>query len=654
MTDSAGDNALKTARDAIARHEWRDAFDLLAPLATTNELNAGDLEAFADSAWWTGHFEECIDGRERAYGLYTSAGENRAAARVALNLRNDYGHKLASAVSAGWLARAERLLESEQDSPEYAMLLRAHINSALDGGEFEEAYRIAGQMLELADRLKDMNLQALAIHEQGRALVRMGKVDEGLALLDEAAVAAISGDLDPVATATIYCNVIGTCRALADYRRAGDWTEAAKRWCERQAITGFPGICRVYRAEIMRLRGDWAMAESEARLASDELQEWALDIVGAAFNEIGEIRLRMGELEDAEEAFRQAHETGLDPQPGLAMLRLAQGNTRGAASAIRRALDEKRERLERGRLLPAGVEIAVATGDLNLANAYADELEDIARAYDTPALHAAAGSARGAVLLAEGDCGGALRTLRQSSRLWTEIDAPYESARTRVTLAEAYRADGDEQSARLELEAAKAAFQRLGALPDAQRVIAMLEEKPAPAVASTSRETKTFMFTDVCSSTNLVEVIGDEAWEHLLRWHDQTLRSLFAEHEGEEIKQLGEGFFVAFEAVEMAVECAVAIQRRLAEHRKTSGFSPQLRIGLHASEATRRGKDYGGIGVHVAARVGALGGAGEIVCSRETLAFTDGLSYRVTAVRSVQLKGIAEPVEIATIDWRSG
>ncbi len=642
---------LQAAREAYGRDAWAEAYDLYAVVAEGTELEAEDLEQMAMAAWWSGHFEVCVEVREKAYRLFAGSQDHRGEGRVALELESDYGHQLASAISAGWLARAERLLEDDQECREYCLLLHARINRSLSDGALDQAYEQAGEMVEAAEKLKDRDLQALAIHEQGRILVRQGRVEEGMALLDEAAVAAVSGELGAIATATIYCNVISACRTLADYRRAGDWTEAAKRWCERQAVSGFPGICRVYRAEIMRLRGDWAEAEVEAQTAVDELKDWALDIVGAAFREIGEIRLRTGDLEGAEQAFSSAHETGEDPQPGLALLRLAQGNVAGAASSIRRSLDEMSDKFERARLLPAAVEIAIEAADIETARASCEELAATAGTFDTPALQAAANWARGATLLASREAREAVKSLRDSCRLWIEVDAPYEGARARTTLGQAYRAEGDEESALIELKAARTTFERLGAILDVQRTIGLIEAGDVDSDAPAERETRTFMFTDICSSTNLVEVIGDDAWEDLLSWHDQTLRELFAEHKGDEIKQLGEGFFVAFPTPAAGIDCAVAIQRQLAEHRKKAGFSPQIRIGLHASEATKRGDDYGGKGVHVAARVGALADAGEILCSEETLGLV-GDSYDVSDKRSVTLKGIAAPVEIAAIGWR--
>jgi class 3 adenylate cyclase len=472
-----------------------------------------------------------------------------------------------------------------------------------------------------------------------------------MAMLDEAMAAAVGGELTPLNTAIAYCNVISVCRDLADYRRAGDWTEVAKRWCERQSISGFPGLCRVFRAEIMRLRGQWADAEADARRAWAEVKEWAVDVAGEALYEIGEVRLRMGDLQGAEEAFREAHQCGRDPEPGMAMLRLREGKAEAALSLIRSALgDESHDRLARARLLPAACEIALAAGDDGTAGAAVDEMEEIARAYGTPALNAAAAMSRGALQVARAEGERAVVSLRRACKLWQEVDAPYEAARARVELARAYRAGGDADSATMELQAAQAAFSRLGAAWDSRLVTELLREDGAGFEVA-RRDTRTFMFTDIVTSTDLLEAIGDEAWEHLLTWHDQALRDTFRSHQGEELKHQGDGFFVAFPSAPAAVECAVAIQRRLVAHRREHGFSPAVRIGLHSAEATRRGRDYGGKGVHVAARIGACAGAGEILISAESM--EDGPTpYGVSERRTLKLKGVSGSLEVASIDWR--
>jgi class 3 adenylate cyclase len=650
MTRSANE-PLRAGRDAINRRAWGEAFDLLSQADVAGLLEPQDLEALGEASWWTGRLDDCIDARQRAYSVYVDSGSNRKAAMVALALAKDYFAKQASAVGTAWLNRAQRLLEDEPESVEHGYLERMRGVLAFEGNrDFDLGLDHATRALAIGSRFADRDLMAASLHDRGRILAAKGQVGEGMALIDEATVAAVGGELGPYWTAVIYCNTITACRDVADYGRAAEWSDAAKRWCERQAIAGFPGMCRVYRAEIMRLRGSWREAEQEARRACQELKEFNLGYSAEAFYEVGEIRLRTGDLASAEEAFNQAHELGRDPQPGLSVLQLAQGKAEAATASIDRALRNRpRDRLGRSRLLPAQVEVALATGDVQTALGAADELAEIAHEYGSPALEAASQSARGEVELAEGDAAGALADLREGCRLWQQIDAPYEAARVRVLMGLAHRALGDEEAAALDLRAALSGFERLGARPDATRARELLGGQSLSRPGT--RLIKTFMFTDIVKSTPLVEAIGDEAWEDLIQWHDKTLRSLFASHGGQEIDHAGDGFFVAFESAPVAIDCAVAIQRTLADHRKTHGFSPQLRIGLHATEAARSGGGFRGKGVHQAARIASMAEGGEILVSGTALE-TETSRYPTSEAKMVNLKGISEPIEVSRIHWR--
>jgi class 3 adenylate cyclase len=643
---------LESGRRAIENNSWHEAFDQFNEAATEEPLAPEDLERLADAAWWTGRLEENISARQQAYAGYLKRNQPLKAANVAVALASDYMGKLSESMAAGWMSSAERLLENEPESPEHGSLLFLKAFLSFHAGQFEATKQYADKVLELGTRFGNRDLQAFGLLFQGRVLVAQGQVDEGLALLDEAAVAAVSGELGPHATGIIYCMAIVATSSLRDYRRAGEWTEAAKRWCERQSISGFPGHCRVLRAEIMQLRGSWAEAEKDVRLALNELKDFNLILAGEAFYELGEIRLRMGDLRAAEDSFRQAEELGMDPQPGMALLWLAQGDVAAAAASVKRALGEQvGGPLSRFPLLQAQAEIALACGDLETVTTASAELDEIAQVYRTPAFNGAATGVRGALEIARDEPSAAIDTLRKSLRLWKEANVPYESARTRVLLSQAYRKLGEPDSALLELKTAAAAFQRLGATLDYRSANALIggeaESRPAPA----SRVTMTFMFTDIVKSTNLVEAMGDEAWGQLLDWHDKTLRSLFLANRGEEIKHVGDGFFVAFEDPEAAIDCAVAVQRTLAEHRRAHGFAPKVRIGLHCGDATRKGGDFEGGQIHVAARVAGLAGGDEILISK-TACSVSKKDFSGAETRMVTLKGIAEPVEVTSLDWR--
>ncbi len=455
--------AAPTAATAVGGEER--AFETLSNAHAMRALPAEDVERLAESAWWIGRVDDCIAAHERAYAAYMDEGTPRRAAIVAVRLAEDFINRQAKSIGNGWLKRAERLLQDVPECLEHGVLLRLHAVLALESeANVDKALGLARQTCDLATRFHDRDLQALAMHDIGRMLVSKGELAQGMALIDEAMAAAVSGELGPRVTGRIYCNMMGTCEKLADYQRAAEWSEAARRWCEPHAGSGYPGICRVHRAEIMRLRGSWSDAETEALHAAQELQGVYHIAAGEAFYEIGEIRLRMGDLARAEEVFRQAHELGRDPVPGLALVRLAEGKIAAARALLDGAVAERPEgSLERARLLPASVQIALAAGQLDLAREAAAELEAIAARYGSTALQASAAQARGAVQLAEGSGDGAVPSLRRACKLWQEVQLPYETATARALLAAAYRATGRSEDAELERRAAASTFKGLGA-----------------------------------------------------------------------------------------------------------------------------------------------------------------------------------------------
>jgi class 3 adenylate cyclase len=646
------------AREALAQHAWGEAYEIMTEADHVGDLAPDDLEVLAQSAWWVGQQDTAREAWERAYTLHAKAGDKLAAANAAAQLAfNLLGAGLPSVLN-GWVNRAERLLQGAPEQPVHALLAVVRGMTAFTGGDLDTAAAAGRRALDLGTSFGIPDLQAMGLHLEGRALVAKGRVEEGMALLDEATAAAVSGELSPQVTGRVYCSTVSACWGVADYRRASEWADAAERWCRRRSINGFPGVCRLHRAQIHKLRGMWREAEAEALLACKELPSWFSLDIGRAMAEIGEIRLRSGDLVGAEEAFLQANDAGHDPNPGLALLQLAQGDVQAAAATIRDVLDNPwqggsfeappNSDLQRAGLLPAQVEISLAAGDLDAARTAAVELEQIAETYGVLAMRASAAWARGLVQLAEGQAEGSQQSFRHSAALWAELDAPYENARARMGLADAYRAGGNEGRAVLEYRAARAAFDRLGATPDAGLATEALGEEAAARPAP-NRVERTFMFTDIVRSTNLVEALGDESWGHLIRWHDEQLRTQFAAHRGEVVKAIGDGFFVAFQSADDALACAVAIQRVLRDHRRAHGFAPQVRIGVHAASATHEGLDYRGRGVNAAARVGALADGDEILATAQTAALA--ATQPVTGLRSVSLKGFAEPVEVVSIQW---
>jgi class 3 adenylate cyclase len=645
--ETIGDR-LGIAREAFLRYDWPAAFDGFAAARQEMELGPDDLERLAQAAWWTGHHDDCVDARQQAYAAWLERDEAERAAGVALALAENLHEAGKRSVAAGWLQRASRLLADRPESVAHAWLELALARRALFGGEVDDGIERARRALDLGARLGDRDVQALALCLNGWALIVRGEVDDGMSLFEEAGAAAVGGELGPLATGLTYCMMISVFRDLSDYSRAGEWSEAAKRWCSRQTITGFPGVCRVHQAEILRLRGAWPEAELEARRAADELMNFDLSAAALGFYEIGEVRLRIGDLDGAEEAFRQVAELApFPPEPGSSWLRFRRGDAEGAATSIRRALQDERGPLVRGKYLPVQIEIALARRDLATARAATEELESISERFETQVLRAAAAHAAGTLAVAEGRGDAGIRLLRRAVESWHAQDLRYEAARSRVELAAACRSQDDIEGARRELIAARDAFAKLGAMLDGRLCDERLAELDGAAASAVVA--RTFMFTDIVGSTALIEAIGDDAWIDLRRWHDTALRTCFGGNGGEEISHAGDGFFVAFPDAAKAVECARDIQRRLAEHRRQHGFAPQVRIGVHAAEATASAGDYSGKGVHAAARIGALAEGGEIVASVPTV---EGLPLPVSDPRTVTLKGISDPIRVVSIDWR--
>jgi class 3 adenylate cyclase len=648
--ESTGPDLLQAGRAAFARRSWQEAFDLLTQADAASPLSGADLESLADAAFFAARPDARIAVKERAVKAYQEAGEPVRAAFVALGVAGEHGMRGRGSIASAWTRRAERLLDGQPEGYAHAALAIARSQLAKDGGDIEAAIRHGTDAVAIASRTGDPDVQAQALTLLAMLKIATGATGEGFGLLEEAAIAAVNGELSPITAGITSCQMISACRDLTDYQRASEWIDATDRWCERQAVSGFPGICRVHRAEIVALHGGWERAEQELKQATQELLAFeAIPPMADGLYAIGDIRRVRGDFDGAEEVLRQAHQFGRSPQPALALIRLGAGNVKAAAAAIAGALAEPNwDQWARARLLAAQVEIAVAAGDVALARSAADELTTIVSDYRSPALEAGRQQALGRVLLAEGDGSGALRELRQAIRSWTEVKAPYEVARTRAVLSKALRAVGDEDGADLELAAARSEFERLGAKPDlaaVDREIREIAERRGQLI----QVRRTFLFTDIVGSTNLAEAMGNDAWGRLLRWHDDTLRALFARSGGRIVNSTGDGFFVAFDSAPEAIACAIAIQRALAEHRSSSGFAPAVRIGIHAADATQRGDDFSGLGVHVAARVAALAEGGQILISEDAL--TEAPDVAAPDVREVGIRGVSAPLRVATVSW---
>ncbi len=459
------------AREAWLRHDWRACLDSLDALGAPGgsgdaeigpEVEAERLDLRADAAWWLGELGGCIEARERAYLLYDEAGENRRAGQCAVWLYEHHNFRASPSIAGGWLRRARRALDADRDCQEYGALLLREAEVAHGGGNLDAAAALADQGVELGRRLRCADLEAEALQTLGRVRIDQCRPAEGLELLDEAMLFVLDGRLSPYSTGKIYCSLITACEQLSDHGRAAEWAAATGRWAERHPFAVFPGLCRVHQATALQWQGKWVEAQQEASRACAELSAINLPNAAAAWAEIGDIRRRLGDLEGAATAFVNADDLCAQPRAGLALLRLAQGDTAVATSIINDVLEGAGwNRLARAKVLPACAQIAIATGELATAVSAVDELEVIAEDFDSAGLRAAAASARGRLKLAQNDPT-ACATLRDAITRWTEIGVPYEIATTRTLLGQACRDNDDDAGASGAFEAARRLFDDLG------------------------------------------------------------------------------------------------------------------------------------------------------------------------------------------------
>ncbi len=475
VTDALGEAVLQRARDAAAQGDPKAAFELFMDADALGLAGPADLAVLAEVAYAAGQLEVTLEAWERAHALWLQAGDKDEAAGAAVRLAMHLLFDTAlMAPVRGWLARAERLLEGPGETPAHAWLAVVRAYERMLTGDLAGARPWARRAIELGSE-HDPAACALGRVAEARLLILDGDVEQGLALLDEVGVATVSGDLDPLSTGVVYCELVCALQGVAQYDVAEEWTEAMERWCKTDAIGSRHGRCRVHRAEILRLRGSCGEAESEALGACEDLRPYLRREMGWPLCELGRIRLRRGDVDGAEAAFLAAHRAGWDPQPGLALVRLAQGEVATATASIRDALEHPmrvpfKERppdtdLQRAPLLEAQIEIEIAAGDIARARSAADELTRVAARFESKALVAGATLAHGRVRLAEGDPADAKRFCAEAARLWSEVGAPYETALAQTAFASALHATGDEHRAALELEGARTVLDRIETEP---------------------------------------------------------------------------------------------------------------------------------------------------------------------------------------------
>lgn len=468
MSDATTESAIQDAREAFAAHRWGEARQGFLAARATRDLSAGDMEALAEAAWWEGAIDEALSGFEEAYRRYLQGDdpEHRRAAMLALDIGFSWFLRGEEAIGSGWLSRAERLLDGIPEGVEHGYLRSLAIDAALAEGRFDEAIGLARSIAALAGQYGDETLCALVLVGEGIARIKQGDVPGGMRVLDEAMLPVVAGRVRPTYAGNIYCQLMDVCHELGELRRAEQWTDATARWCEGfSSAVMFMGICRVHRAQLMKVRGSWDQAEAEIAVVCQQLASMNVAAVGMALYELGDIRRLRGDLDGAEAAFAGAHQHGRDPLPGLALVHSAQGRHAEALDLLRRGEEAALDPLGRAPIWEASVEAALAAGELDLAKRQAASLDEAAETFASSGLLAAATLARGRLQLASGDVDGAAETLEAARRRWQDLDAPFRVAEVRALLAAVHEERGDPVAAAAERLAADELRRDLGLAP---------------------------------------------------------------------------------------------------------------------------------------------------------------------------------------------
>ena len=521
-SDAHVEESVALARECFDRREWGEAFRRLEDASDRMVLDAADLERLAVAAYLTGHDEASDDAWTLAHETCQESGDEIGAGRSAgwlswnLMIRGDMAR------ASGWLARANTLLvDGDHDCAERGFLLVPEALFQLDEDP-AAAFTTFSTVGDYGDRFGDQDLFALSRLGCGQALIGQGELAKGTASLDEAMVAVTAGEVTAPIAGVVYCAVLLECHKAFDVRRAREWTDALTRWCDAQPdLVPYRGQCLVHRSEVLQLKGEWSSALDAARRACEALA--GHPAIGDAYYQQAEMHRLRGEYDEADAAYRGASRFGREPHPGFALLRLAQGDVAAAVASIRRVAEEARDPSGRSTLLAAYVEIMLSAGDGDAARAAADELAAIAARLDAPLLRALANQARGAVLLAGGDPRGALDALRAAWSTWQDVGAPYESARVRAFIGVACRILGDDDAAEMELDAARAVFESLGAAPDLARLAPFADPTPAPGAGGlTARETEVLSLVATGRTNHeIAEVLVVS--DHTVRRHLQNI-----------------------------------------------------------------------------------------------------------------------------------
>lgn len=484
-----GPDLLAAARDAYTRRDWPGAYRALSSIRQRSELDTDDLYALGDAAWWLGLIKETLSISEECYRRYLKEGRPLRAAMNALDAGFTWIMRGELAIGSGWLSRARQLLADQPPCAEQAFLVWMDAAESLAAGDLDTALVAARQVQEAGQRFTSPTLTSLGLLTEGMVAIQRGELKRGFALLDEAMLPVLAGQVQPEWAGTIYCQMMAVCHDLADFNRARQWTAATQRWCEELSSAAmFLGICRIHRVQLMQLGGQWTRAEAEAAVACTELAEMNVDVVAEAHYQWAELFRLRDDLPAAEREYRRVEELGRNPQPGLALLRLAQGQGDQAAAGLRVALaDVPAATPRRARLLVAQAEVALAEGDLATAVQADRELAGIADRLPTPGFTAWSHHTSGTVALAQDQVQEALDRLQAALQAYGELAAPYHAARVRVQMADAFERLGDAKAAAVERDSAVAVFAQLGARQQ-HRLLANKRQPHQLAAGLTERE----------------------------------------------------------------------------------------------------------------------------------------------------------------------
>jgi len=473
---------VQQATDHFARGDWLAAYAAWSEIGLDG-LSAAELDQFSTAAGLVGHHDDLVRGLQRAFVRSQDEGDARQAVRCAFRLAMTTATHGEHALSAGWLGRAADLVEEiGEDCAERGWVSFLRMFRAIGTGDFAEAKARADEANSAGRRFHDPDLIAISTCAQGRVALYGGRFADGLAHLDEAMVRVIAGEASPFISGNVYCTAIEGCQEISDFGRVAEWTAALERWCEAQpGLLAFTGQCAVHRGQLMRLSGAWDAALREYSLAADRYLELGTPAaVGLTAVETGDVLRLRGDLEGADAAYTRAADLGVDPQPGLALLWLAGGRSTAALAAVDRMLTEPGGPVQRCRLLPAAIEVLVASGEVDRARPLAEELSALASSVGSLGLTASAAQAMGTIELEAGDAGGALPYLRRAHHLWTQASSPYDAAVVRLHTGRCLLALTDESSAERELSAARTIFRQLGAVPMADLTSSLLAPASPP------------------------------------------------------------------------------------------------------------------------------------------------------------------------------